>query len=151
MLDIIPKDIYVIDNLLANLITRPSPWHVGKACGQAFLQARGNSRTSLQILSGTSAKIIFYAGIQWCRRKWSTGTLPENNKHRNAVPACLRGHPFIITTRKSGFWPPTYTCVMRLTSAAPFWTSKCRRHKIHTTLRKQLEQWPSGPKAEVLL
>ena len=41
------------------------------------------------------------AHTQWCRRKLrSTGTL-WGYKYRNAFPACLRGHPFMTTTRKS--------------------------------------------------
>jgi len=34
---------------------------------------------------------------------------------------------------------------------SPLWTFICGQHEIHVALLKRLEQWPSGPKAEIWL
>jgi len=50
----------------------------------------------------------------------------ENNKYRSAVPACLQGHSFMTTKRKSRFWPPYTSVHMRLTSSALCWRHSLR-------------------------
>ena len=78
---------------------------------------------------------------QWCRRKlWSTGTLRENNKYRNAVPACLWGHPFMTTTWKSGFWS---LCTHACTWDWPTPPSCGRRAGL--SLRGALAKFIGGP------
>ena len=58
------------------------------------------------------------------------------------VASCLlvsaRGHPFMMSTRKSRFHSPSCR-------------STCRRHEIHITSLKQLVQWLSGSKTEIRL
>jgi len=43
----------------------------------------------------------------------------------------VRGHPFMTSTRKSGFWPPLSTWVWPISH---LWTSTCRRYEIHITI-----------------
>ena len=58
---------------------------------------------------------------------------------------CLRGHPFMASTRKSRFLSPHETDP----NPSYLWTSTCRRPEIHITLLKQLVQCPSRPKLKV--
>jgi len=44
----------------------------------------------------------------------------------------LIGHPFMTSTRKSGFNPPLSTCVHMSLTSPPLWTSTCSQHEIHT-------------------
>ena len=43
----------------------------------------------------------------------------------------IRGHTFMTSTRKSGFYPLTLCTCVHMRLALPLWTSTCSRHEIH--------------------
>ena len=65
----------------------------------------------------------------------------------------VRGHPFMTSTKNSGFWIPLLPVHMRphKSDPLPLWKSTWGRHEIHIALLKRLVQWSSGPKAKIRL
>ena len=69
------------------------------------------------------------------------------------ITLTIRGHPFMTSTKISGFWPPPLVHMRPHDQDphTPLWTSTYGRHEIHIALLKRLVQWPSGPITEIRL